>query len=119
MPQGMTEDDDGAFYYGEYFRNCQRGPVFVYRSLGDGKNWEPIYRFSSGEIRHIHSLQFDPYSKSLWITTGDNDHECMIGYFIKKEGAVKLYKVGSGSQKWRAVSLLFTKDEVLCGTDSP
>ncbi len=119
MPQGMTEDDHGGFYYGEYFRNDERGPVFVYRSLDDGKNWEAMHRFNSGEIRHIHSLQMDPYSKSLWITTGDNDHECMIGYFIEKGEGVTLYKVGSGSQKWRAVSLLFTKDEVLWGTDSP
>jgi hypothetical protein len=119
MPQGMTEDDHGAFYYGEYFRNEQRGPVFVYRSLDDGRSWEGIYRFTSGEIRHIHSLQMDPYSKSLWITTGDNDQECMIGYFIEKGEGVTLYKVGSGSQKWRAVSLLFTEDEVFWGTDSP
>ena len=119
MPQGMTEDDHGAFYYGEYFRNDERGPVFVYRSLDDGRSWEAIYRFTSGEIRHIHSLQFDPFSKSLWITTGDKDQECMIGYFLKKGSGVTLYKVGSGSQKWRTVSLLFTKDEVLWGTDSP
>lgn len=117
MPQGMAEDDDGVFYYGEYFLNSDRGPVLVYRSVDDGKNWEVAHRFKPGEIRHIHSLQFDPYTKSLWITTGDRDHECMIGYSIDK--AATFQKVGSGSQKWRAVSLLFTNDSVFWGTDSP
>jgi len=115
-PQGMAEDDHGAFYYGEYFRNLERGSVFVYRSVDDGKNWEVVHRFNPGEIRHIHSLQFDPYTQVLWIATGDDDHEPMIGYSIDK--GETFHKVGSGSQKWRAVSLLFTKDAIFWGTDS-
>ncbi|MFX0200571.1 MAG: hypothetical protein ACFFCW_31005 [Candidatus Hodarchaeota archaeon] len=117
MPQGMAEDNYGAFYYGEYFRNLDRDPVSVYRSLDDGKNWEVAHRFKAGQIRHIHSLQFDPYTKALWITTGDRDHESMIAYSIDK--GVTFQNVGSGSQKWRAVSLLFTEDAVFWGTDSP
>jgi len=117
MPQGMAEDNDGAFYYGEYFRNSERGPVFVYRSVDDGKNWEVVHRFKAGEIRHIHSIQFDPYTEALWIATGDRDYECMIAYSIDR--GVTFQKVGSGSQKWRAVSLLFTEDAVFWGTDSP
>jgi hypothetical protein len=119
LPQGMTEDDQGTFYYGEYFMNKDHGPVFVYRSLDDGKNWEVMHSFKSGEIRHIHALEFDPYTHTLWIATGDLDHECIIGYFIKRGGGVKLFKVVSGSQKCRAVSLLFTKEDVFWGTDSP
>ncbi len=116
LPQGMTADDHGTFYYGEYFRNLERGPVFVYRSTDDGKNWEVAHRFNSGEIRHIHALQFDPYTQALWIATGDDDHEAMIAYSMDQ--AETFHKVGSGSQNWRAVSLLFTKNTVFWGTDS-
>jgi len=116
MPEDITEDNDGSFYYGEYFRNLERGSVFVYRSLDDGKNWEVAHRFKPGEIRHIHSLEFDPYTNALWISTGDLDHECMIGYSFDK--GVTFRKVGSGNQEWRAASLLFTKDAVFWGTDS-
>jgi hypothetical protein len=117
MPQGIAEDDDGAIYYGQYFRNWEHDSVFVYRSMDDGKNWEIVYQFNPGEIRHIHSLQFDPYTKTLWIATGDRDSECMIGYSTDKR--VNFQKIGSGSQRWRAVSLLFTEEAVFWGTDSP
>lgn len=116
LPQGMAEDKEGVFYYGEYFFNSERGSVFVYRSLDDGINWDIAHRFNPGEIRHIHALQFDPYSQALWIATGDDDRESMIGYSMDKGKTFQ--KVGSGSQKWRAVSLLFTKDAVFWGTDS-
>jgi hypothetical protein len=116
LPQGITEDLQGAFYYGEYFRNSERNSVFVYRSMDDGKNWKVVYRFNPGEIRHIHSLQVDPYTNALWIATGDDDHEPMIGY-SRNQGET-FHKVGSGSQKWRAVSLLFTQEAVFWGTDS-
>jgi len=59
MLQGMPEDKEGVLYYEEYFRNPGRGPVFVYRSMDDGKNWEVVHRFKPGNIQHIHSLQFD------------------------------------------------------------
>lgn len=117
MPQGMAEDDEGGIYYGEYFRNLERGAVFVYRSLDDGRHWKVIYQYKPGEIRHIHSLQFDPYTNKVWITTGDSDHECIIGFSTDKGKTFQ--RLFSGSQRYRAVSLLFTENAVFWGSDSP
>jgi hypothetical protein len=117
MPKGLAEDQDGVIYYGEYRRNPQREPVFVYRSLDDGKTWDVVYQFGAGEIRHVHSLSVDPQTNALWVTTGDRDEEAIIAYSVDK--GVTFHTVGTGSQQWRTVDLLFTEDSVYWGTDAP
>jgi len=114
MPQGYTQNLKGTIYWGEYFRNPQREKVKIWMSKDDGLTWQVAHQFNDGEIRHIHSVQYDHYSNKVWITTGDSDHESSIG-FLDEDNVYK--KIGSGSQKWRAVSLLFTNNYVIWGTD--
>lgn len=76
-------------------------------------NWEIAYTFEPGSIRHIHSVQYDPFSNKIWLTTGDNDSECSIGYLDGNE----YIKIGEGSKKWIAVSLIFDEDYIYWGTD--
>lgn len=117
LPQGMTEDKEGNFYYGEYFRNnTRKDEVCVYRSTNDGTKWEIIYRFKPKEIRHIHSVQYDPYGDLLWMTTGDENKECSIMYSTDKGETFST--IGNGNQGWRVVSLIFTEEAVIWGTDS-
>jgi hypothetical protein len=78
----------------------------------------PYYRFQKGTIRHIHAVQFDSFSKRVWIATGDHDSECQIGFFKSAPSGSELEVVASGTQRTRAVSLLFTNDFVYWGTDA-
>lgn len=116
--QGVCKDFNENVFYGEYWDNKNREPVFLYKSKDGGRTWNKRYEFGSAQkIRHIHSVSFDNFENKLWITTGDNDAECGI-YFSKDEGK-SINLIGSGDQSWRAVSLIFTKDYVYWGTDSP
>jgi len=113
MPQGYTEDAKGNIYWGEYFRNPEREVVRVWKSNNDGIDWKIAYEFKPGSIRHIHSVQYDKISDKIWLTTGDADPECSIGYLDGNEYII----IGEGSKKWVAVSLVFDKDYIYWGTD--
>jgi hypothetical protein len=117
LHQAITEDKQGNVYYGEYGMNPDREDVYIWQSKDDGKTWEKYYTFKAGRIRHIHALQYDSYSDSLWIGTGDSDKECIIGYFNKNDNSFQA--ISSGKQDSRAVSFIFTKDYVYWGKDSP
>ena len=116
MPQGMVCDDQGSAYYGEYFRNDDKGSVRLYRSDDKGLTWTVAYEFAPREIRHIHGVLWDPYGKRLWMLTGDDGHECRIGYSTNR-GETFTW-IAQGEQLYRACSLLFTRDAVVWGTDT-
>ena len=102
-------------YYGEYWLNPERKEVRIYKSLDDGESWQPTYSFPEGTIRHIHALQYDHFTGWLWVATGDLDPECKIGY--SKDGGQNFHIIGSGSEIWRTMSLIFTKDYIYWGID--
>ncbi len=116
LREGWCEDDSGNCYLGEYFLNNRRHvPVRLLKAEDDGQSWRSICSFL--DIRHIHCVQYDAYSKSIWLGTGDRDEESSIS-FSQDEGGTWT-KVGSGDQMFRAVSLLFTQDHVYWGSDAP
>ena len=41
-------------------------------SIDNGENWEPVYRFKAGSIRHIHGITYDKWDDCFWICTGDH-----------------------------------------------
>ena len=88
----------------------------VYRSVDNGSTWEVAYEFPPGEIRHIHTVQWDPIGKALWIGTGDTDSESRIGY--SKDHGETFVWVGRESQLYRTVSFQFLDDSVLWVVDS-
>ena len=115
--QGWTEKN-GEVYYGEYIcPNTGRKEVHLWKSIDDGKSWFVVYTFPAGSIRHIHSVEYDPYGDKLWITTGDEDSESKIMY--STDGGETFTIIGRGTQEWRAVSLMFTDNFVYWGMDSP
>ena len=77
-----------------------------------------------GKVRHLHNLQKDPFSKNIWLSTGDEDSESNIFYHSnkllpdKKTGIVNLNLVGSGSQEWRTCGFVFTKKFIYWGMDA-
>jgi len=116
LREGWCEDDKGNCYLGEYFLNDRRDtPVNLLTSTDDGQSWETIH--SLRHIRHIHCVQYDPFSGRIWMGTGDRDAESSIS-FSADEGKTWT-EIGSGDQMFRAVSLLFTEEHVYWGSDAP
>lgn len=104
-------------YVGDYWANRERQAVNLYQINVSNKEHQVFYQFPAGSVRHIHNAQIDPYTGWLWISTGDEDQECQICHFDTNTGKRTL--VGEGSQKWRAVSLIFRPNAVYWGTDNP
>lgn len=118
MHRGLCASDRGAIYLAEYRDNSERGSVCVYRSADDGRTWDVAHRFLPGEVRHVHAVQQDPYvNNRIWLLTGDLEGECRIGFTTDDFETIEM--VGSGSQLWRATALLFTREHVYWGMDSP
>lgn len=116
MSTGLAHYGGDKFMVGEYFSNPGRINVKIYRKVPEMMSWESVYEFKSGEIRHIHAIQCDPYTGNLWICTGDENEEPMIGWSDDEFKTINV--IGSGSQVWRACQLVFTGDGVYWGTDT-
>jgi hypothetical protein len=107
LPTAVCRHGD-RIYLAEYPLDGEAARVLVSE---DGVHWSTFVRRS--DVRHFHGVFRDPYTGSLWGTTGDTDEESTIGRFIDGE----FRAVGGGSQTWRAVELAFTPDAVLWGMD--
>lgn len=118
MPFGITADDQGRVYYGEYMtRRLSEGEtVALFRSDEDGGNFEIVYEFPAIVVRHIHGVQWDPYGDVLWMATGDGDEQSRVGY-SKDFGKTFLW-VGQGRQDFRAVNFVFAEDHVAWLSDT-
>jgi len=103
-------------YYGEYIPNFKKNEVHIFRTR-DGEKWEIVYSFPKKSIKHIHLLQFDPFSQKLWFSTGDEDSECLLGYTNSDFSDIEI--VGKNEQHWRSLELLFTPEKIYWGTDNP
>ena len=113
---GILRVKENTIYLGEYFQNPHRTNVNILKSINGGTGWTIAYDFQPGQIRHIHAVQKDPFSDSLWVCTGDSDEESMIAWSDDEFKTIN--KLGDGSQLWRACQLVFTKDELIWGTDN-
>ncbi len=117
LQRGWCLTRAGHFLYGEYFGNAKREQVLIWRSSDFGLSWEVVYKFPANSVRHIHTVQEDPFTGDIWVSTGDADSECLVMRFSScfKEYTI----VGQGSQDWRLVSLAFRPEYVYWGTDAP
>ncbi|PWH86418.1 hypothetical protein [Brumimicrobium oceani] len=109
----VVTEYNGDFYYGEYTSNIERKEICLFKSTEDKTRFEEFYVFKN--IRHIHSVQLDPFTKKLFIATGDNDDECFIG-FLEGEKFIPLIQ---GDQQARGIQLLFTEKHIYYATDAP
>jgi len=114
-PLTICRTGDSELYYGEYRRNFERTPTHLWRTGDSGKSWEAVHRFTN--IRHVHGVFHDPFTDSLWVTTGDDDEEC--GLWQSTDGGVTMTRIIGGSQQFRAVHLLFREDAIYFGSDTP
>jgi len=103
-------------YYGEYWQNPERNPVYLYQVNLESGEQTIFHKFSN--IRHIHFVQQDKFdSNYLIVGTGDLNHESGI-YRINIK-AKNIEVIGEGSQTYRAVSIIQTKDYLFWGSDDP
>jgi len=102
-------------FYGEYRSNPERSNVNIFSSDDCGRTWSSVWEFSG--VRHVHGVYFDPYDDVIWVTTGDSDVESAI--WCTTNRFKTLEKIIFGSQKTRAVQLLFDKQFVYYGSDAP
>ncbi|MHA1274695.1 MAG: WD40/YVTN/BNR-like repeat-containing protein [Promethearchaeota archaeon] len=115
LRSGICFDKDNRLYIGEYYSNKNRGQFNLLRSDDLGRTWFVAHKWKSKSIRHIHFVQYDKFTNSIWVGTGDADNEC--AFYRSCDGGISFEIVGKGSQIWRAVSLLFIEDAVVWGTD--
>ncbi len=75
LPSTVCQTDE-AVYLGEYPLDSAVTPR-VLRSTDRGEIWSSVLQLDG--VRHIHAVQFDPYTHEIWLATGDRDSECRIG----------------------------------------
>lgn len=114
-PLAVCQLSPSEILYGQYCSNRDRSPVSIWATNDGGRSWHEVYRFK--HVRHIHGVYHDPYTDSVWVTTGDDDQESAI--WVTTDRFETLRKVVFGSQQTRAVDLLFSPSHVYFGSDTP
>ena len=113
---GLVRLSDGSVMFGEYHSNPNREDVRVYVSEDDYRTWKVAHEFPPGSIRHVHAVQEDPYTGSIWLFTGDRDDESMVMTIEPETGNKTI--IGRGAQRWRVVQAVFMEDAVYWGADT-
>ncbi|MFW6040712.1 MAG: hypothetical protein ACOC85_02635 [Thermoplasmatota archaeon] len=103
-------------YFSEYFSNKNREDVEIWKS-SDAAKWDKVYTFPKESIRHVHSIQKDPYENKLWICTGDRNKETMIAKTDYEFNNFKI--IGKNKQEFRTLELIFESNSIYWGTDCP
>lgn len=126
MRRGVWVDPEGAVVVadyrsngGEHCGNGKRDAVHIQRCMDPmTTTWELLYTFEPGLVRHIHAVVPDPIvAGRVWISTGDADDECMIAF--SDDGLRSIEVFVAGNQAARAADLLFTKEHVYWGVETP
>lgn len=110
------DPENEIVYFGDYHLGTGV-EVNVHRGLNGGEDWEVAFSFEPDDIRHLHSVQYDPYSGYLWLGTGDSDEQSRVYY--TKDNFETLELVAKGSQDYRIVTYAFTEDYIYWGADAP
>ena len=109
-------DEKGTVYFGEYLANDERGEMRIYKYAPGSDRLEIIYTFPPNSIKHIHGIYYDEYTKALYCLTGDAERECRIIRTFDEFKTLEI--VGEGDESWRAVSVIFGKENIFYGTDA-
>jgi hypothetical protein len=116
LRQGLATLPDGSLIFGEYLDNAQRGAVNLYRVRLGASEVDIAYSFPAGNIRHVHSVSWDPFTEHIMVATGDIGAECRLVSFDKNVDNPQI--VGMGSEEWRLISPVYTESAIYFGTDA-
>jgi hypothetical protein len=112
--QSWVQAPDGSIYVGEY---GQPQTVHLWRSTDDGRSFQVATTFSG--VKHIHGVYVDPYaSNRLWVAIGDTGTQPRVGYSIDHGKTFTFVSKGVYPES-RVVGLMFSKEAVFWGTDTP
>ena len=104
--------------YGEYQPNVKREEVYIWRKKTRGTNdWECVYTFKGGQIRHIHALIPDKLHGCVYILTGDEDKES--GIWKATDDFKKVEPLLVGDQAYRSCIAYVDGEELCYSTDIP
>ena len=117
MAFGVTSDQQGAIYFGEYTTEPGSHPVCIWKSNDEGRTWHKAFEFPS---RHRPPYPHRPVrpllaERSGW-APGDRDEQCYVG--VSHDGAATFSWIAQGSQKCRTCGFVFFPDVVLWGMDA-
>lgn len=115
-PLNLVVKSEHEVYFGEYFQNVENVPVHIYSLNVETGEFKVVYTFGQGEINHIHGLFIDPYSSRIWVVTGDDDGECIIGYTEDDFNHFNI--MFRGGQEYRCCQMFFYPDFIVYATDS-
>lgn len=106
----------GTNYVRHYLRsyNLETGITSVRMTFYTAEDYN-TYGLSP-QARHIHFLVEDPYSNLIFMGTGDIDAQC--GIYFSNDFGITFKRLGGGNQKWRALSMIFTKEYIFWNMDS-
>lgn len=116
-PTSLAYKPEGIVVWGEYFANSARGCVSIYGSFNEGQNWEPVYTFQPGEIRHVHGITYDKWEDAFFIATGDYGGEARLIRASSDFSSVTTLLSGGGQNRF--YSMCATKKYLMLTTDSP
>jgi len=110
LHQSIAVINNNMLFFGEYGNNSSRKEMPIYRSLDGGKNWETVFVFPAGKIKHIHGCYYDPYEDKIFTLTGDFEGECHI---LRSDKDYKNIEwIGDGNQAYRACNVFFEEDTI-------
>jgi hypothetical protein len=114
---------NGTIYWAEYGPSNQ-ATMSLYKSVDDGVTWTTPLQYTTGQIRHFHSVQEDQFVPNrVWVTIGDTvtgtpGFAPKIG-FSDNAGTSWTWVVQAAYPAGRAVSVMFTSDAVWWASDTP
>lgn len=124
-----THNVDGTVLNGTYnnvimfaeYGNSSATKLNVWKTTNRGVTWTSVFEQTgnggTGEIKHFHTLQVDPFTNDWWLSSGDSDAQCKI-WRSQNDGAT-WELLFSGSQNERTLSFVFESDYVYYAMDSP
>ena len=115
-PKGTCVAPSGNMFVGEYGMNKDRRRMRIWGAGPKGRDWQVVYTFPAGSIRHIHNLVWDENRNGIWVLTGDRENECSISF--TGDEFKTLDEVVKGGQEYRACNLFCEPDAVYYATDS-
>lgn len=118
-----TED---AIFIAEYTRpsvqtaNCWKATY----PLDDPNNWKTVQTFvlseepyPSDNLKHMHSVERDPFTGHIYTTTGDEDAGSAM--YVSIDNGETFSAILTGSQKYcRVLNFVYTEDFIYWATDS-
>ena len=77
--------------------------MYVWKTKNKGATWEKVFtkgaRGGNGEIKHFHCVQVDPFTKDIWLASGDTDDEAKIWKAQTREKHGRSYLAAANKQE--------------------